>query len=66
MANVLELTRSFLILFFSDEVIDNLFSNIQGGVERECERQEGPPSSTDSKQTVSLDDEQLWKFLEEQ
>ncbi len=30
--------------FFSDGVIENLFSNIQAGVKRECKRQEVPPS----------------------
>ena len=53
--------------FFSDEVIENLFSNIRGIVERECERQEVPPScSIESEQSVSLDDEELRKSLEEQ
>ena len=60
------LPRVFLLFFFSDEVIDNLFSNIRGGIERACERQEVLPSSTESEQSVSLDDEELWKFLEEQ
>ncbi len=60
------LPRSFQ-LFYSDEVIENLFSNIRGAVERECERQEVPPScSIESEQSVSLDDEELRKFLEEQ
>ncbi len=48
--------------FFPDEVIENLFSNIRGVVERECERQEVLPSSIDSEQSVSLDDEELRKF----
>ncbi len=53
--------------FYSDEVIENIFSNIRGGIERECERQEIPPScSIESEQSVSLDDEELRKFLEEQ
>ncbi len=56
-----------LSIFFSDEVIENIFSNNRGGVERECERQEVPPScSIESEQSVSLDKEELWKFLEEQ
>ena len=42
--------------FYSDEVIEIFFSNIWGGVERECERQEIPPScSIESEQSVSLD-----------
>ncbi len=54
------LPRSLSILFFPDEVIGNLFFNIRGGVERECERQEAPPScSIESEQSVSLDDEEL-------
>ncbi len=37
------------------------------GVEREYERQGVPPScSIESKQSVSLAEEELWKFLEEQ
>ncbi len=54
--------------FYSDEVVENLFSNIRSGVERECERQEVPPPSCsiESEQSVSLDDEELRKFLEEQ
>ena len=52
--------------FFPDEVIENLFSNIRGVVERECERQEVLPSSIDSEQSVSLDDEELRKFWEAQ
>ncbi len=41
-------------------------ANIRGGVERECERQEVPPScSIESEQSVSLDAEELRKFLEE-
>ncbi len=60
------LPRSLSIIF-SDEVIENLFSNIRGAVERECERQEVPPScSIESEQSVSLDDDELRKFLEEQ
>ena len=48
-------------------MIENLFSNIQGGVEREYERQEVPQScSFESEQSVSLEDEELRKFLEEQ
>ncbi len=43
------------------------FSNIRGGVERECERQEVLPSCRiESEQSVSLDDEELRKFLETQ
>ncbi len=53
-----------LSIFYSDA---NLFSNTQGGVEREFERQEVPPScSIESEQSVSLDDGKLQKFLEEQ
>ena len=56
------LPRSLLIFFYSDKVIENLFSNIQGGVERVCERQEVTPScSIESEQSVSLDVEELWK-----
>ncbi len=37
-------------------MIEKIFSNIRGGVERECERQEVPPScSIESEQSVSLD-----------
>ncbi len=51
-----------MIFFYSDKVIENLFSNIQGGVERVCERQEVTPScSIESEQSVSLDVEELWK-----
>ncbi len=57
------LPRSFSILF-SDAVIDNLFSNIQGEIERECERQEVPPSSTESEQSISFADDKLQKYLE--
>ena len=53
--------------FFFPLMIENFFSNIRGGVERECERQEVLPScSIESEQSVSLDDEELRKFLEEQ
>ncbi len=38
--------------FFSDEVIEILFSNIWGGVERESERLEVPPSIIESEQSV--------------
>ncbi len=56
-----------LSIFFSDEAIENLFSNIRGGVERECKREEVPRScSIESEQSVSLDDEELQKYLEEQ
>ncbi len=65
-ANVMDTAKKSFDFFYSDEVIENLFSNIQGGVERECERQEVPPScSIESEQSVSLDDEELRKLLEE-
>ena len=48
--------------FNSDEVIEN--NIFRGGVGRECERQEVPPSC--SEQSVSIEDEELRKFLEEQ
>ncbi len=61
------LPRNLSIFFNSDEVIENIFSNIRGGVERECERQEVLPScSIEGEQSVCLDDEELQKFLEEQ
>ncbi len=53
-ANVMDADKKSFDSFFSDEVIDNLFSDIR----RECERH-------DSEQSVSLDDEELQKFLEE-
>ncbi len=67
-ANVMDADKKSIDSFlFSDEVIDNFFSAIQGGLERECgEKTEGSSSSTDSEQSVSLNDEELWKFLEEQ
>ncbi len=37
MANVMDAAKN--LLFPSDQVINNLFPNICGGVERECERQ---------------------------
>ncbi len=59
--------KKYFDSFYSDEVIENILANIRGGVERECERQEVPPScSIESEQSVSLDKEELWKFLEEQ
>ncbi len=61
------LPRSLSIFFYSDEIIENLFSNIRGGVEREHERQEVPPScSIECEQSFSLDYEELRKFFEEQ
>ncbi len=64
-ANVMDAVKKSFNFFYSDEVIENLFSNTQGGVERECERQEGPPScSIESERSVGLDNEELWKFLE--
>ncbi len=64
-ANVMDTAKKSFDFFYSDGIIENLFSNIRGGVERECERQEVPPScSIESEQSVSLDDEELWKFLE--
>ena len=66
-ANVMDAAKKSFDFFYSDEVIENLFSNIRGGIERECKRQEIPPScSIESEQSVSLDDEELRKFLEEQ
>ncbi len=63
----MDAARKYFDFFYSDEVIENLFSNIQVGVERECERQEVPPScSIESEQSVSLDDKELRKYLEEQ
>ncbi len=60
------LPRSLSIFLNSDEVFENIFSNIQGRVERECERQEVPPSySIESEQSVSLDYEDVRKFSEE-
>ncbi len=62
MANVMDAAKKS----FVDEVIKNLFSNIRGGVERQCKRQAVPPScSIESEQSVSLDDEDLRKYLEE-
>ena len=43
-ANVMDAAKKSFDFFYSDEVIENLFCNIWGGVERECERQEVPPS----------------------
>ncbi len=63
----MDVAKKSFNFFYSDEVIESLFSNIRGGVERECERQEVPPScSIESEQSVNLDDEELWTFLEEQ
>ncbi len=42
-ANVMDAAKN-LSIFYSDEVIESLFSNIRGGVERECVRQGVPPS----------------------
>ncbi len=57
-----------LSIFFSDEVIENLFSNIRGGVERECEGKKYRHfvALRVNNQSVSLDDEDLRKFIEEQ
>ncbi len=43
-ANVMDAAKKYFDSFYSDEVIENIFANIRGGVERECERQEVPPS----------------------
>ena len=52
-ANVMDAAKKSFDFFYSDEVIENLFSNTRGGVERESERQEVPPScSIESEQSV--------------
>ncbi len=54
----MDATKKSFDSFFSDEVIENLFSNIRGEVSPSC--------SIESEQSVSLDDEELRKSLEEQ
>ena len=51
--------------FFSDEVLDTLFSGIQSGVEKDYEKQQ-IGSSLENKQSVNLDDDELQIFLEQQ
>ncbi len=45
--------KSFYLFIFPDEVIEYLFSNIWGGIERESDRLKVPPSwSIESEQSV--------------
>ena len=64
MANEIDATQKTLS-FFSDEVLDILFSDIQSEVDKECEKQQ-IVSSLESEQSVNLDDDELQSFLEQQ
>ncbi len=44
----MDAAKKWFDYFFSDKVIENLFSNIWGGVERESEKLEVPPSIVES------------------
>ena len=64
MANEMDAAQKSLS-FFSDEVLDTLFSGIQSGVDKECEKQQ-IGSSLENEQSVNLDDDELPSFLEQQ
>ena len=66
MANEMDATQKSLP-FFSDEVLDILFSDIQSKEKnvKECEKQQ-IVSSLESEQSVNLDDDELQSFLEQQ
>ena len=49
----MDAASDLILSFFSVEVTENIFSNIWGGVETDCERQEVPLSrSSESEQFV--------------
>ena len=51
--------------FLSDEVFDTLFSGIQSGVDKDCEKQQ-IGSSLENEHSVNLDDDELQSSLEQQ
>ena len=64
MANEMDTAQKSLS-FFSDEVLDTLFSGIQSGVDKDFEKQQ-IGSSLKNDQSVNLDDDELQSFLEQQ
>ena len=64
MANEMDTAQKSLS-FFSDEVLDTLFSGIQSGVEKVYEKQQ-IGSSLENELSVNLDDDKLQIFLEQQ
>ena len=64
MANTMEAAQKSLF-FFSYEVLDILFSDIQSAVDKECEKQQ-IGSSLENEQSIYFDDNELQIFLEQQ
>ena len=60
MANEMDAAQKSLS-FFSDEVLDTLFSGIQSGVDKDFEKQQ-IGSSLENDQSVNLDDHELPSF----
>ena len=61
MANEMDATQKSLS-FFSDNVLNILFSDIQSEVDKECEKEQ-IGSSIESEQSVNLDDDELQIFF---
>ena len=58
-------TAQTSLSFSSDDVLDILFSDIQSGVDKECEKQQ-IGSSIENEQSINLDDGELQSFFEQQ